>query len=864
MNRKQRRTTAKRAKVSRSGDRMVDAAQGVTDELARGLACHKSGQLAEAERYYRRVLAVVPDHADALHLLGLVAHQTGHQDIAVELIAKAIQRNAANPLYHLNLGSALNEQSRLDDAVAAYREAIRLKPDFAEAHCNLGVSLRNQGKLTQAVAAYRRAIHLKPDLVEAHVSLGNALREDGKLDNAVAACRMALRIKGDLAAAHLALGSTLDEQGKLDEAVAAYREAIRIKPDLASAYCNLGIALYRMGQTDGAFAACRRAIELNPGLAEAHANLGNALREAGRLDDAVAACREATRINPRLADGHCNLGAALHAQGRLDEAIAAFRQALALTPDHADALVNLVVALTDQNRLDEAVDHYEQALRLRPDLPGVHDRLGRALFEHGRVAEALACFRRALAGRPDASTTLINNGVALASCGEIDAALTSFQRAIAVAPEDPMAHSALIFALNFDPAATASEHQAERSRWNERHARRFAPWQPHHNDCSADRRLRIGYVSPYFCSQAATYAFGGVIMCHDRDQFEVVCYSDTAREDDITRRLAGRTDRWHETRGLSDEELAELIRADRIDILVDLVGHMQGHRLLVFARKPAPIQVSAWGEPTGTGLAAMDYLFADRVLVPPVERVLLAERVLDLPNFLGYWVPDPIAERHALPGVARGHITFGSFSRFDKIQEPVLRVWARVMSALPGSRLVLKEGRAVVDAVQQARVTRVLAAGGIAAERVSFLVGRERSGHFEAYQDIDIALDPFPHGGGMTTLDALWMGVPVVTFAGRTISSRLAAATLTALGLTDFIASDIESYVHLAVAKASDLAALDRLHGTLRGHVATSAFGDPTQYTRAVEAAYRAIWRRWCETLALVRSRPGESNKPST
>jgi predicted O-linked N-acetylglucosamine transferase (SPINDLY family) len=811
MNRQERRAAAKRAKA-RSSD--PGSERGLPDDLTRGLACHQAGQLVDAEMHYRRVLAAAPHHADALHLLGLVAHQTGRQDLAIALIAKAIEQNAAKPVYHVNLGSALNEQNRLEEAAAAYREAIRQRPDFAEAHCNLAIVLRSQGKRPLALAAYREALRVRPDLVDAHLGLAKVLREAGELENAVAACRAAIGVRGDSAAAHSALGSALNEHGKHEEAVAAYREAIRFKPDFAEAYSNLGFALRRMG----------------------------------RVDEAIAVCREATRINPGLADAHCNLGVALYEVGRLDDAVAACLQALALRPGDVDALVNLVMALTDQGRLDDAIRFYERALRVQPDLLELDEKLGHSLFEAGRIADALTWYRRVLAKRPDSASTLVNYGVAMSSLGQVDEAIASFRRAIAISPNDHTAHSGLIFVLNFDPAATAREHQAERSRWNERHAHRFAPWQAHENERTPERRLRIGYVSRYFCRQAATYAFGGIITSHDTARFEVVCYSDLkpGEEDDITRRLAGHADKWHRTSGLSDDALAALIRDDRIDILVDLVGHMRGHRLLVFARKPAPIQVTAWGEPTGTGLMAMDYLFADRVLVPTEERPLLAEQVIDLPNFLGYWVPDPVARPRALPARTGGHVTFGSFSRFEKVNDAVLAAWARILCAVPGSRLTLKEGRAYVDASQRERITSILAGAGIGAERITFLVGRDRSGHFDAYQDIDIALDTFPHGGGMTTLDALWMGVPVVTFAGQTIASRLAAASLTALGLTDFVAPDIDGYVNVAIARAADLDTLARLRGTLRERIAASAFGDPTQYARAVEGAYRAMWRRWC------------------
>jgi protein O-GlcNAc transferase len=486
-------TKSGRGHASPSGETAGGGPQAtlLADIFALGLNHHKAGRLAEAENCYRQVLALRPDHADALHLLGVIARRLGRHDVAISLINQAIQRNATNPIYFSDLGRALDEQGKLDEAVAAYRQAIRVKPDFAEAYCNLGISLGRQSKLDQAVVVFCQAIRIKPSLAEAHVNLAKAF----------------------------------DEQGRLDEAVAAYREAIRVKPDFHQAYCYLGISLGR--------------------------------------------------------------------QRRLDEAVVAFRQALTLQPDHADALFNLVVVLTDQGKLDEAVATYKRALSLGSDLLGVGNKLGYALFKSGYVAEALACYRCALAARPDTAGTLVNYGVALTAYGRPDEAIASFRRAVAAAPDDAMFHTGLIFALNFDPAATLMEHQAERSRWDERHARKFARWELHVNDRSPDRRLRIGYVSPYFCGHSTTYAFGGVILYHDPHRFEVVCYSDTAQEDNISRRLRGRADKWHNTVGLGDDELAAVIRADRIDILVDLVGHMRGHRLLVFARKPAPIQVTA-------------------------------------------------------------------------------------------------------------------------------------------------------------------------------------------------------------------------------------------------------------------------------
>jgi predicted O-linked N-acetylglucosamine transferase (SPINDLY family) len=530
--------------------------------------------------------------------------------------------------------------------------------------------------------------------------------------------------------------------------------------------------------------------------------------------------------------------------------LACYDKALAIKPDSFAALNNRGIILSLLDRDQEALASYDQALTINPNFAHALSNRGEVLRKLHRQEEALASFDQALAINPYFVGALNNRGNALLKLRHPEAALASYEKALAL-KSDPTVHTSLIFALNFDPAASAARQQAERTRWNELYAQQFVPLiRPHKNDPNPHRRLRIGYVSSHFRSQASTYAFGGVLLRHNPASFEVFCYSDTLREDDLTGRLRAGSQKWRQTRGLSNDEFADLVRADGIDILVDCVGHMEGHRLLAFARKPAPIQVTAWGEPTGTGLTTMDYLLADPVLVPASERDLLAEQVFDLPNFLSYWTPEPLPEPAALPAIANGYVTFGSFNRLEKLQDPVLRCWAGILRLLPNARLVLKGDQSLAESSQGARIVSIFSDEGIVPERVTLIGPSDRANHFAAYQRVDIALDPFPHGGGMTTLDALWMGVPVVTWSGRTISSRLAAASLATLALTDFIASDSTSYVSLAVAKAANIDALAGLRAGLRGHVASSAIGDPTRYTQAVEAAYRTMWQRWCANMS--------------
>ncbi|HZO46536.1 MAG TPA: tetratricopeptide repeat protein [Xanthobacteraceae bacterium] len=530
----------------------------------------------------------------------------------------------------------------------------------------------------------------------------------------------------------------------------------------------------------------------------------------GNLAEAEMLVRRSLDVNSSRPEAFTNYALVLRSMGRDEDAIIACDKALRLNPRHVDALVLRANALVEIGRGTDAMAELDKALAMQPNSPEVHNSRGHVLHELNRFAESRASYVAALRLRPD-----------------------------------PTVHSNLIFALNFDPALTAADHQAERGRWNAMYGSQFSRFiQPHRNDPEPNRRLRIGYVSSHFRHQAATYAFASAILGRDPEKFEVVCYSDTSYGDEVTEKLRAGADRWCSIVGQPDNEVAQKIRMDGIDILVDCVGHMRGHRLLVFAQKPAPIQVTAWGEPTGTGLSAIDFLFADPVLVPANERHLLAEKVYDLPNFLGYWTPEPLPEPGALPAHANGYVTFGSFNRSNKIQDAVLRCWAAILRAVPTARLVLKGHQA--QSSQHARVEAVMREEGVDPSRLTLLSRVDRMGHFMAYRDIDIALDPFPHAGGMTTLDALWMGVPVVAASGGTISSRLAAASLTALGLADFVAADSDAYIKLAVAKAHDLQGLADLRGSLRQRISSSAIGDPRLYAAAVESAYREMWRQWC------------------
>lgn len=704
---------------------------------------------------------------------------------------------------------ALYQKGSVADSASACRRIIESDPENAEALHLLGIIEAQNGNAPAGLELIDRALSVNPENFRFHLNRSLVLQQMGRLDEALASCDTALTLKPDYARAMNSHGVMLQALKRFDEAMDSYDRAVSIKADYAEAFINRGNLLQDRGLLTEALASYDRAIAINPRYGEAYNNRGLALQRLNLFGDALDSFDCAIRLKPDYAEAFNNRGFILHRLGRFQDAIASYESALALAPNFLDALNNAGVSLHRTNRFEEALASYDRALAIKPDSAEALCNRGQVLLVQGDIQAAISCLRRA------AEITL-----------------------------NPAVHSAFIFGLNFDPSASAAAKQAERRNWATRYAAGLVESIPHNNDPDPNRQLRVGYVSSYVYRCASAYGFGGVIINHG-DGFHVICYSDSTIRDDVTDSIRNRADEWHDTAGLSDQQLAELIRRDRIDILVDLVGHMAGNRLLVFARKPAPVQVTAWGEPTGTGLPVMDCLLADKTLVPEGEVALLTERIVHLPNFLGYWAPDVVPQPGRLPALRKGYITFGSFNRLEKISPEAITSWAGILKNLPAAHLVLKD-KALENASQRARLHRIFAGNGVSPDRVTLLPESDRATHFTAYSEIDVALDTFPHSGGMTTLDALWMGVPVVTCPGQTISSRLAAGSLAALGLDDFICRDLTQYINTAVAVANDLARLSDLRSRLRGLVAESGFGHPVRYSRSVESAYRDIWRSWC------------------
>jgi predicted O-linked N-acetylglucosamine transferase (SPINDLY family) len=794
----------------------------------------------------QKAAELLPDDAEVHSNLGVALLDLGQLDSAVISCRRALKINPAYAEAHYNLGVALQDLGQLDGAVASYRRALQVNPAYAEAHSNLGAALQALGQSDDAVASCRRALQINSDLAEAHSNLGNALQDIGQLDDAVASCRRALQINPDLAEAHSNLGAALQSLGQFDDAVASCRRALEINPAYAKAHSNLGVALQALGRLDDSVTSHFRALEINPAYAKAHNNLGVTLQALGRFDDAVGSHRRALELNPAYAEAHYNLGAALYVLGQFDDAVASCRRAVELKPDYVEAHSNLGNALQALGQPDDAEVSYRRALQVNPDHAQALYNLGTVLQVLGQFNAAAASCRRALELKPDFAEAHACLGNALQILGQLDAAMSSYRRALELKPDYVDAHSNLIFALDMSDTAGLTARHGEREKWNEAHAEPLWREPVHANDRAPARRLRVGYVSADFKNHSAARAFGGMLTRYDRAQFDVFAYSNFKGKADRTTDLFRQSVTvWRDIIGLTDESVAELIREDQIDILVDLSGFTAGNRLLVFARKPAPVQISAWGYASGTGMRAMDALFSDPVMVRPEERRYFAEEVRYLPSFMGAFFNDPFPGVNELPALSGGTLTFGSLNRLAKVSEQAYRAWAEVLLAVPGSRLLLKTGE-LDDASTRERVAGHFTRAGVAADRIIMLGKTSWHEHMRACNRIDLALDPFPQGGGVTALEGLMMGVPMVTLRWPTIVGRSSASALTVLGLTDWIAETREQYVELALQKAADLASLAELRRKLRGIFEASVIGDPAAYARAVEREYRQLWREWC------------------
>jgi protein O-GlcNAc transferase len=734
-----------------------------------------------------------------------------------------------------------------DAQLEQLKRALQRAPRSATAHADLGLALQRAGQFGPAVASQRRALELDPGMVRLHGIMALALHALDQYADAAASYRKAIAHQPDNPALHYGLGEALRALADYPAAVASYRRALELQPNDAHAHNGLAGALHGLGQFDAAAAAYRLALAIAPDHNDALLNLGSTMLRLGQFEDAAEAYGALLKLRPDHYDAHINLGLSLDASGRHEDALACYRQALALRPNDLAAQRNESIMLSRLGRHDEALALRQALLDSAPDNGLFHFDVGQSLHQLGQPALAMASLRRALELRPGDAAIHTYVAALLMEAGQRDLSLASYRRAQQLDP-CAAAYSNTLFALSH---CTSDPHEllAEHLRFGELfEAPLLAQRQPHANLPDPARRLKIGFVSADLHNHAVVTFFEPILelLAHSTE-LSLYAYSNGKIDDHVTARLRGLVPHWRSIAALDDAAAERLIRADGIDILVDMSGHTGNNRLTLFARKPAPLQVSWLGYAGTTGMQAMDYYVTDGFHLPEGRYDdQFTEKIVRLPLGSPFLPELNAPEISPLPALRNGYMTFGTFNRANKLSREVIALWARVLHAVPDARLLLGGLHPGADQL----VIGWLREQGIDEARLQLQPRGDVLDYLAAHDQVDICLGAFPYTGTTTVCHALWMGVPTLTNTGPTNPSHAAVCHMAHLGLTSFVADNDDHFVDLGVFLSQNVDELAQLRATMRERFAQSVTGHPIVAATGLERALRLIWERWCAGLA--------------
>ncbi|WP_322107355.1 tetratricopeptide repeat protein [Paraburkholderia sp. J41] len=645
-------------------------------------------------------------------------------------------------------------------------------------------------------------------------------------------------------------GACCYSMGKKLEAAAYWERATFIQPEAVEPHCNLGTVLCELGQLARGEKLLRHAFAIAPESAEVSSNLGNVLRQRGMLSDAEEVYRRGLASHPNYATLHNNLGAVLRALKRPAESEIAYRNALTAEPRFTEAYNDLALLLQKLGRFAEADEAFRRALEIDTGFVLGYSNHARLLYEMRRYEEAAIAAARAIELNPNNADAQLILGEALATqnAGDIQPSINAYRRAVEINPDSIIAHSNLAYSLLFK-----SDDGYEILRECRRFAAQFeAPYLAQDVDYANDRvegrRLRIGYVSPDFCNHCQSLYMMPLLRNHDHVSLEIYCYSSVRITDKVTAQLSKYADIWRDVSMSSDESVAKIIKDDQIDILVDLTMHMSGGRPLLFARRPAPVQVAWLAYPGTTGSRAITYRLTDPWLAPPESSKAddrYSERSIRLPDT--FWCYDPLVTPFPVSGLAadeNGFVTFGCLNSPRKLTDRTLQLWAAILKSVVDSKMILL----LAQGSAREQVRSIFEAMGVDPSRLIFRDYQPRKAYLLTFEKIDITLDTFPYNGHTTSLDSFWMGVPVVTIVGSSPVSRAGYALLQNLGLPELSASTDEEFVRIAVRLARDRSRLRTLRCSLRERMEQSPLMDGPRFARGVEQAYLRMWKEWCQS----------------
>jgi protein O-GlcNAc transferase len=872
----------------------------INQALQQAVDAHKAGQSQEAHRLYAAILKVQPKHPDANHNTGLLTVGFGKIELALPFFKTALETNPSNAQFwyshivaliklerltdakalldqakskgikgddfdqleqrlndankasavktddadaYYNMGIALQEQSKLEEAIEAYNKALVLKPDYADAYNNTGTILQEQGKMEEAIEAYNKVLSLKPDHAEAYYNMGIALQDQGKLEEAVNAYNNVLSIKPDYANAYNTMGMALQEQSKLEEAIEAYNKALEIKPDHVDAYNNMGIALQDQGKLEEAIEAYNKVLSLKPDYVEAYNNMGNAFQEQNKLEEAIEVYNKALAIKPDYVETYNNMGNAFKDQGKLEQAIAAYNKALEIKPNYADAYNNMGTVLQEQNKLEEAIEAYKKALVLKPDYVEAYNNTGTILQEKNKLEEAIEAYNKALAIKPDYEAARTQKLLQQARICNWDSIAEDVNLIPGLGTSEKHVPPFALLPLEDSPERhlTRSKIYAKAS-----YPQKTLP--PKDRPSKRPKRIRIGYFSTDFKEHPVAYLIAKVLEQHNRDQFEVFGYSVYGSSSCVMRRRLEKSfDSFMDVQSMSDRDIALQARQDEIDIAVDLNGYTQYARTGIFAYRAAPIQINYLGYPGSMGSNFMDYIVADRFLIPPESQKHFSEKQIYLPNT---YLPTDNSRELSKKKITRNELglpddafVFCCFNNNYKISTNEFDIWMRLLTKVEKSVLWLRQSNqfSQINMMNEAKKRNVDPSRLVFADKINM------DKHLARQRFADLFVDTFAFNAHTTAAEALWAGLPLVTKLGKGFTARVAGSLLNAVGLPELITQSEQDYEALILKLATNPMKLAEIKEKLATNRLTQPLFDTELYTKHLENGYQQAYQNYFE-----------------
>lgn len=840
------------------------------------VAAHKKGDFAAAEHASQQIFRLDPVSPVARNILGLIRSQQGRHDEAIGFLAAAVKADPRSPTNLANHGIVLQAAGRYTAALTSYETFLKLVPDHPMVLVNRANTLRSLGRFPEAIADYDKALAKEPAYAPGHYNRALALSELGRLEDSLAGYDKAIALHPEFASALTNRGNILRQLGRHDDALASYARAMELDPRNPNTFYNRGVTLHEVGRAEDALASYDQALTLAPTFTPARTNRANLLRAAGHMDAALADYEQAIAAEPRNPEGYFNRGVALGEARRLEEALASYAAALKLKPDHVDAAYNGALTLQELQRWDDALKGYDRVIALNPNHTEALNNKGAILESFGHTDAALVAFDKAIASNPNYAEAYYNRSFVrwLKQKGDPQA-VRDLERAIALNPGYPYALGDLLHlrmqmgdwdSYARDVAAIEAGLQAGKPVVRPFVYQAISESPADLQLCStsflslhfpplpvaapaprpATGKIRIGYLSAEFRDQATSYLMAGLFESHDRNKFEIIALDNGGDDGKTMRtRLIKAFDKFIDVVRLTDDEAAQRIRNENIDILVNLSGYFGSPRMGIFARRPAPIQVNYLGFPATLGANYIDYIVADRIVIPEAEQRYYTEQVVYLPGC--YQVNDskraidPETPTRAAHGLPENAFVFCNFNQNYKLTPPAFAAWMKILAEVDGSVLWMLQNTPALAANLRKEAARF----GINSDRLIFAKHIDMDKHLARLPLADLFLDSRPYNAHTTASDALWAGLPLITCRGTAFPGRVAASVLTAAGLPELVTENMEDFSALAVKLARDKDMLAGIRKKLADTRATCALFDTERFRGHIESAYETMVANW-------------------